>query len=119
MRSPWEWRRLAASAKRGCVGNAHPSGRYLWTRGVAVRCVALGSGGVSPPSRSEATPAIYILGKMIPMDLQVAAGTPPLSGMGYVVDDTYGLAGGGGDAASPKGENLSAAATDGFDRGGG
>ena len=48
---------LAAFAKRGYVGYAHPAGRYLWTR-------------------------------------RVAAGTPPLPDMGYVVDDSYGLAGG-------------------------
>ena len=79
--SPWVWWRLATFAKRGYVGNAHPAGRYLWTRRVAagrrlsqawamssiiptdsrvaVRYVALGCGGVSPPSRSEAMLAMH------------------------------------------------------------
>ena len=35
------------------------------------------------------------------MDPQGGGGTPPLPGMGYVAEDTYGLAGGGGTPPLP------------------
>ena len=123
MRSLWEWRRPAAFAKRGHVGT-DTYGLAGW-RGAE----PLGVAASPPPSRSEATSAMWATNAMdsrgggetppLPgfarfmtvgkhaggMSLQArgGGGTPPLPGMGCVGgDDTYGLTGWRRDAASPR-----------------
>ena len=63
VRSHWEWRRLAAFAKRGYVGNAHP--RQEDTYGLA-------GGGETPPLPSMGNVGNDTYG------LAGGGGTPPL-----------------------------------------